>query len=87
MPCFFFHLRHGEDLIEDSEGMELPDVDAVLDEAVRTIRELAADPPGVDGLEFEITDSAGWTVLKVPVHGGRHTLLPLPSGAKHRGRH
>ncbi len=74
MPRYFFHLRHQDDLlVEDHEGMDLPDLQAALDEALRADRELSTDPAGVYGLEFEITDSSGKTLLKVPVQERRRS--------------
>ena len=80
MPRFFFHVRDQHYLHEDREGIELPDLQAVLEEALRTDRELAVEPAGLYGLEFEITDSSGRTVLKVPIRERRRNpdLRPPP---------
>src|SRR3712207_4927968 len=80
MPLFFFHIRDQHYLHEDKEGIELPDLYAVLKEALRTDRELAVEPAGLYGLEFEITDNSGRTVLKVPIRERRRNpdLPPLP---------
>ncbi len=88
MPRFFFHLRDQDHLQEDREGMELPDLQAALQEALRVDRELAISPAGIYGLEFEITDSTGRTLLKVPVQERRRSrsLPPLPE-AQERRRH
>ncbi len=71
MPLFFFHLRDQDYLHEDSEGMDLPDLQAALEEALRADRELAGEPIGIYGLEFEIADSSGQVVLKVPIQERR----------------
>jgi hypothetical protein len=71
MPRFFFHIRDQQYLHEDREGIELPDLQAVLEEALRTDHELAVEPVALYGLEFEITDSDGRTVLKVPIRERR----------------
>jgi hypothetical protein len=71
MPRYFFHLRDQHELHEDEEGIDLPDVEAVLEEALRTDRELDREPAGIYGLELEIADSEGRTVLKVPVQERR----------------
>ena len=71
MPRFFFHVRDQHYLHEDQEGIELPDLQAVLEEALRTDRELSMERAGLFGLEFEITDSSGRTVLKVPIRERR----------------
>jgi hypothetical protein len=67
MPLFFFHFRDQGHLYEDSEGVDLPDLHAALEEALRTKRELAGEPIGIYRLEFEIADSSGCVVLKVPI--------------------
>ena len=71
MPLFFFHLRDQDYLYEDSEGMDLPDLMAALEEACRANRELEGEPIGIYGLEFEIADSRGEVVLKVPIQERR----------------
>jgi hypothetical protein len=87
MPRFFFHIRDQHYLHEDQEGIELPDLQAVLEEALRTDRELPVEPVGLYGLEFEITDSSGRTVLKVPIRERRRNPdLPAPPGSKDEGR-
>ncbi len=67
MPLFFFHFRDQGYLHEDRKGIDLPDLHAALEEVLRTTRELAGEPIGSDGLEFEIADSSGCVVLRVPV--------------------
>ena len=67
MPLFFFHFRDQGHLHEDRKGVDLPDLHAALEEVLRTTRELAGEPIGNDGLEFEIADSSGCVVLKVPI--------------------
>ena len=67
MPLFFFHFRDQGHLHEDSKGLDLPDLHAALEEALRTSRELAGEFIWGDSLEFEIADSSGCVVLKVPI--------------------
>ena len=87
MPLYFFHVRDQHYLHEDKEGIELPDLQAVLEEALRTDRELAVEPAGLYGLEFEITDSSGRTVLKVPIRERRRNPdLPSLPGSKDERR-
>ena len=73
MPRYYFHLRNQEDLLEDHEGMDLPDLKAALEEALRVDQDLALDPAGIYDLEFGITDSTGKTLLKVPVQERRRS--------------
>jgi hypothetical protein len=65
MGRFYFHLKDGDNLVPDEEGIELPDVAAAKREALLTARELA------DGIKagltqipeaVVITDEAGLTV-------------------------
>ena len=87
MPRFFFHVRDQHYLHEDQEGIDLPDLHAVLEEALRTDRELSVELADLFGLEFEITDSSGRTVLKVPIRERRRNPdLPLVPGNKDKGR-
>ncbi len=87
MPRYFFHVRDQHYLHEDREGIELPDLQAVLQEALRADRELSVESAGLYGLEFEITDSSGRTVLKVPIQERRRNPdLPPAPGAEDQGR-
>ena len=87
MPLYFFHIRDQHGLHEDCEGVELPDLHAALEEALRIDRELAVEPASLHDLEFEIADSNGWTVLKVPIQERQRNpdLSPAP-GAQDQGR-
>ena len=87
MPRYYFHLHSQEGLlVEDHEGMDLPDLKAALEEALRVDRDLTLDPAGLYGLEFEITDSAGKPLLKVPVQERRRSrsLPSLPEAEERR---
>jgi hypothetical protein len=70
MPRYFFHLRNSDLWLEDCEGRDLPDLHAALEETQTANRNLPAVLDGVYGLEFEITDSQGYTRLRVPVQQG-----------------
>ncbi len=78
MPLYFFHIRDQHYLHEDREGIELPDLQAVLEEALRTDRDLLVEGAGIYGLEFEITDGSGRTVLKVPIQERRSPAKNAP---------
>jgi hypothetical protein len=71
MPRYFFHIREQHHLHEDEEGTELPDLHAALEEALRSDHALPVELTGIYGLEYEITDSSGKTVLKVPIQERR----------------
>ena len=84
MTVYFFHLRNPDILLEDCEGTDLPSLHEALLRVLQAKNELAADLEGdVDGLAFEVTDSSGRLLLKVPVGKGSHhrrpTSLTLPN--------
>ena len=43
MPCFYFHVCDGEGFCEDPEGLELPDVAAARDSAIRSARSMMVE--------------------------------------------
>ena len=43
MARFFFHVRDGGDISRDTEGQELPDLDAACQEALNTNREMLGE--------------------------------------------
>jgi len=65
---YFFHIHTEADHIADLEGIELPDLDAVQEEAVRAARELMADHvlqgQAPDQREFRVADAEGRMVLR-----------------------
>jgi hypothetical protein len=68
MTVYFFHLRSQDMLLEDGEGTDLPSLHAALLRVLQARRELAADREGdMAGLAFEVTDSNGRVLLKVPM--------------------
>jgi hypothetical protein len=71
MPRFYFHIKHGDRLVEDKEGDDFPDLALaraqaleaareMWSEAIKTGRELIADA-------FVITDEQGHRLLLVPM--------------------
>jgi hypothetical protein len=66
--------------------MDLPDLKAALDEVLRTDRELSIQPAGTYGLEFEIADADGKTLLRVPVQERRRnpSLVVREEGERRR---
>lgn len=67
MPHYFFHVRGDDLLIEDGEGMDLPNLHAALEEVIRARRELAADQTSLCGLVFEVATREGRTLLTMPM--------------------
>ena len=69
MPRYFFHVRDGDELILDHEGLELPDPE-VLDECRSVVREVLHEDEHraelVAGRQFEIVDELGRLVVTIP---------------------
>jgi hypothetical protein len=67
MPRYYFHIRQGDILIQDPEGIEVAETEALKEEAVEAARDLLADGDlqGLDRREwlYEIADESGATVL------------------------
>ena len=78
MPRYFFHLRGDDLLVEDLEGMDLPNLHAALQEVERANREIASEGTDVGGLAFEVATREGRTLLKVPVDEGQRAGPALP---------
>ncbi len=87
MARYFFHVRDRDRFIEDQDGLDLADLHAVLDEALRIDREFGTEGTGIYGMELEITDADGRTVLKVPIQERRRnrSLPPLASAVPAAG--
>ncbi|WP_404809965.1 DUF6894 family protein [Microvirga lenta] len=71
MPRYYCHIRQGKQLIQDPEGVDLPDLDAAQVQAIQGIRDVLAE--GVrrgdgDGLDdvLVITDEAVQELLTIP---------------------
>ncbi len=68
MARFYFHIRKGEALLEDDEGLDLPDLNAAREQALLSAREVVADAvkfgrPAPDC--FVITDESGHEVASL----------------------
>ena len=63
MGIFYFHLREGDELLADDQGVDLPDVSAARREAELAAREILADAikSGRDDIPqaFVIADEQG----------------------------
>ncbi|KQV35292.1 hypothetical protein ASC96_29515 [Rhizobium sp. Root1204] len=63
MPLYFFNVRNGDYYNEDTEGLELPDVDTARKEAKDAAREMLAEQIAlrvpVCGQTLEVTDEYG----------------------------
>ncbi len=67
MPLYRFHLRDAFGVVEDEEGIDLPDLASAFREALRSAREFSREAEPASALRFEITDEAGRVVLNVPL--------------------
>ena len=71
MPRYYRHIRYGDRLIDDPEGIELPGLDAARAEAIEGIRDLLAEAiqDGNDDLlddAIVLTDEAGRELMTIP---------------------
>jgi len=71
MSRFYFHVRDGDEFIEDSEGIDLPSLEAAHGEAVLAAREMIAERvlqgDVIDGQVFEIADEKGFVLESFPL--------------------
>ena len=92
MPRFYRHMQHGDQFIEDPEGIELPDLDAARADALRGVRDLLSEAirKGTDDLLEDaviITDGSRRELMRIPFSEGLpsrlyEALLALPSSSK-----
>jgi hypothetical protein len=70
MTKYFFHVRDRSELISDTEGVDLPNLEAAMDECQRIVQEVlnenASRAELVSDRQFEITDEQGRLVLVIP---------------------
>ncbi len=74
METYYFHIRDNFGVVEDTDGVELPDMAALLAEVIRSVNELSRDVSPHRSLRFEIADSKGRTVLVAPVQGSTASM-------------
>lgn len=71
MPLYFLNIRDGDDLIEDPDGSNLPNIEAACREAIATARDILASKVRagevLDGQVFEITDESGVVRATLPL--------------------
>ena len=70
MPRYFFHVVEGTYILSDDEGSELPDLEAVRNDAVEGAREIMADDirsgRKPEDRTMLVRDENGITVLTLP---------------------
>jgi hypothetical protein len=67
MPLYYFHVRTERGLVEDEEGIELADMQAVRREALVSTHEFTAEAEWPGALTLEVEDASGSTVLTLPI--------------------
>ena len=85
MPLYYFHVRTDRGLVEDEEGIELPDMQAVRREALVSAHEFTAEAQWSGALAFEVVDAAGETVLTLPIQAVSFDWPGLASPALAQG--
>ena len=68
MPRYFFHMREGNGLTKDPDGLDLPDLHAARATAIKKSCQIWSEmppEPGRNDQTFEVTDQAGDIVLTV----------------------
>ena len=74
MPLYFFHIKEGDEVLHDKEGVDHPDLEAARAEAIEGIRQIVGDavmfgsPLRLDR-EMHVVDDAGETLLKFTFRG------------------
>jgi uncharacterized protein DUF6894 len=68
---YYFNVRTDSELIVDDEGIDLPDLDGVAEEAIQAAQDMLADRvkhgERVDDGVFEVLDRSGATVMVMPI--------------------
>ena len=70
MSLYFFHIKEGDEVLHDEEGVDHPDLEAARAEAIESIRQIVGDavmfgsPLRLDR-EMHVADDAGDTLLKL----------------------
>ncbi len=67
MAIYYFHIRDKLGVIEDTDGIELPDRATLLIEAIRSADEFLSEAVAVLAMRFEIVDAQGQIVLITPI--------------------
>jgi hypothetical protein len=69
MLRYYFDLRDGDALVEDEEGIELPDIESVQEEATRSLVDMAKDMVRGNG------DSSPWHRMVIEVRDDNGPVL------------
>ena len=78
MPKYFFNIQRGEEIIPDEEGIDLPDLDAVREEARVGAREILAEEVLKGHIHphqaFVVRDEAGQIALTLNFKGSLNLI-------------
>ena len=79
MPLYYFHLSFGDRVLEDEEGVELPDRAAARAETFAVIRDLTDREVGRRWASWfvEVTDEQG-SFLRLPIGYPSLQVVPAP---------
>jgi hypothetical protein len=71
---YYFHIRDKFGVVDDTDGVELPNMAALLAEVIRSVNELSRDASPHRSMRFEIADSTGRAVLIASVQGSTASM-------------
>ena len=80
MPHYYFHVREGSELSKDTEGQDLPNVEAARKEAISASREMLGEKllhgGSLNHRTIEIADETGLEIGKIKsfIQNGRRNL-------------
>lgn len=86
MPIFQFHVRDAYGLVVDDDGVDLPDLAAVLEEAIVSSGEFLAEASAPTDMLFEITDESDRVVLVLPIRPYPPAVARAGAGPPRRER-
>lgn len=70
MPRYYFDILENDIVIRDDDGIELPDLEKVRQEAIKSAREVMADEVRFSGKienrTMQVRDASGAEVLNLP---------------------
>ena len=82
MPRYFFHIRKGDAVDQNSEGREIAATEVLREETIEAARDVLADGDvqGLDRREwvFEVADESGGIVLTLPFVDAIEPDMPDP---------
>ena len=73
MSRYYFDMRQGDEIASDEEGLELPTIESVQEEAARSLADMARDAVQTDRhgtrrpMAIEVRDDSG-PVLQAPIN-------------------